>query len=710
MATTKLTGTINHEKQGWYSSTYAKKGTNETIKITFPSFTDAKNYTFQKALLYMTFKNSGNDGKKKMKITSTGIEKQYITNGDAYAATTYIDFGNNLAALQQWFANGGTVITSTDPESGGYHTLSSGTCSYNYAKISAAYWEIEYVAKASSLSSYTSSMSLGTAYSTTISASDSSYTHDIIITCGSASATFSALGNGTTSVTPPLSLGSGFPSSTSSAATLTLITKSNGSEIGRNSYSITLSTSNKPTITGVSVSPTSSILGGITSLTITANGVAGTAGASIKSYALSIGGVSCGSNTTGKFTVVPSNNLAGSKTATIVVTDSRNYTSSKESGSFTIYSYAAPYLSGLSFYRCNENGTRDDVSGTSAAATFTSHYSAAASNAIKSLTLTINGTTYSSYSSGTVIEKSKLKVDTQYAATIKITDNMGYSSTYNLVLPSATYLLHFREGQNSVGIGCAADDVGSGSRIKVGWPLVVNNTITLNSALPLASGGTGISATSNAGLLESLGAVKKSGDTMTGALNLNNNLTVSGVSTFGGKSVIKNDATFPQMLFKVSGDDTTRSMLFWNENGKQLQFRHFNGADAYEDFRLPAVTTSSTAYYDILTTKNLLNTTISGTDPVNYQINLGEARIEAGFLDLTDATSNAVTTTTVSFESSFSSIPIVVGCFQSSSSAAAHAAVDYSISNRSTTGFTVRVYNNSSTGRAPNFLWIAIGK
>lgn len=694
MATTKLTGTINHEKQGWYSSTYAKKGTNETIKITFPSFTDAKNYTFQKALLYMTFKNSGNDGQKKMKITSTGIENTYTTKDDAYAATTYINFGNNLTALQQWFANGGTVITSTDPESGGYHTLSSGTCSYNYAKISAAYWEIECVAKASSLSSYTSSMTLDTAYSVTISASDSSYMHDIVITCGSASATFSALSSGTKSITPPLSLGSGFPSSTNATATLTLITKSNGSEIGRNSYSITLSTSSKPTITGVSVSPTSNILGGITSLTISANGVAGTAGASIKSYALSIGGVSCGLNTTGTFTVVPSNNLAGSKTATIVVTDSRNYTSSKTSSSFTIYSYSAPYLSGLSFYRCNESGTRDDVSGTSAVATFTSHYSTAASNAIKSLTLTINGTTYSSYSSGTVVEKSKLKVDTQYTATIKITDNMGYSSTYNLVLPSATYLLHFREGQNSVGIGCAADDVGSGSRIKIGWPLVVNNTITLNSALPLASGGTGISAISNAGLLESLGAVKKSGDTITGAMTLDSTLLVKGATTLNNTLTINN--TSPTLALSTYGQISATST--------QIKFK-----SSGETYSLP-ISSSTAASYDILTTKNLLNTTISGTDPVNYQINLGEAHIETGFLDLTEATKNSVTTTTVSFKTSFSLIPIVVGCFQSSSSAAAHAAIDYSISNRSTTGFTVKVFNNSSSDRSPNFLWIAIGK
>lgn len=638
MATQTLNATVNSQKQGWYGS--STSGTNGTIKLTFPTFTEAANYTITDAKLYMTFSASGGDRAKAFNLTFSGTNSFSIdsvyTQGNAYNKTTYISLNSYIAKLSSWLSGGGTVITSVDPQPSSYFTTTSGGStkyySYNYCKVSAAYIQLTLTPNASSASFSSSTMSLGSSYTVTISAGDSSYLHDLTITSGSTTSTLlSSKTGGAYDFTVPKSLGSTFPNSTSASATFTLNTKnSSGTIIGTKTYSFTIkadSSNSSPTVSSVSYSTTSSnnvILGGITKITIVGT-ASGTNGATIKSYNLSIDGTSYGSNATGSFTITPSN-TSKTSIATITATDSRGYTASKSSSSFYVNYYSYPTLTNLSFYRCDSSGNKDEIEGTYAKVSYgisaisVKNTSGTSVTNSATVSMILNGTTYNSNITSTIYGNGNLSIDTTYTATFTVKDSMGYSSTLTAELPSASYLLHFRKGQNSIGIGCAADNVGtSGKQIKVAWPLIINNTATFNSSIALSSplgitsGGTGASTQANAfSNIVAPGGTISGALKLTGALTATNTFTVNGVSTFGSGLIVKNDATYPQIHFQVSGSNVINGMIYWNNNSKKMFLRSYNGSSSiYEDFSLPAATTSSTASYNILTTKDFYSGTVS---------------------------------------------------------------------------------------------------
>lgn len=84
------------------------------------------------------------------------------------------------------------------------------------------------------------------------------------------------------------------------------------------------------------------------------------------------------------------------------------------------------------------------------------------------------------------------------------------------------------------------------------------------------------------------------------------------------------------------------------------------------------------------------------------------ATIETGTITGTTVSSNSYKDYNVTFNKTFSSAPIVVACFQSTSTAGAFGNCTLGIVNTSLTGFTVRVFNGDASGRAPNINWIAV--
>lgn len=613
MATLKITGKVSPTKQGWYSSTGATSGTNNSLKIVFPSSTQVKDYTFTKATLKLECAGGKND-KHSFAMTfsnSSSLDGTYSTTGSAYNTTASINFNGKLSQLQSWFANGGTTLTSKDPSPKTSHSATDGgRYSENYTIVKSAVFEIEYNLNASSATFSSTSMGIGKSYTANITANNTAYTHSLVLVAGgSTTELFSGVAGGSISFAIPTSFGSTvLPNSTSTSASLTLNTYNSGTLIGTKSYSITLTADEDNCDPAVSLSfNKDTILGGVTQVTFAAKAT-GKYGATIKTYTLAVPGLSAITSATNTFTVVMPNS-GGKKTVAVTVTDSRGYSTTAYTDEFYVNSYTVPYFSTVSLYRCKADGTKDDISGTYAKVVYSSVVSSvlktdgttAVSNT-GTVSFTLNGTTYNT---NTVIGGSFL-TDTAYYGSITIKDTMGYSSVIALTLPSSSYLLHFREGQNSVGIGCAAENIGtSESQVTIGWPLVLKNTITLNSALPLSSGGTGVSATSNTGLLESLGAVKKVGDTMSGALILNNTLSVSNAATFKGSLIVKNDTTYPQMQFYCSDNEVIKGLVGWNNNSSRMFFRNYNGSTSiYEDFRLPSVSATSATSYDILTTKD----------------------------------------------------------------------------------------------------------
>ena len=204
---------------------------------------------------------------------------------------------------------------------------------------------------------------MGSANNITITRASSSFTHTLTYSFGSATGTIATKTTSTSvSWTPPTSLASQIPNSTSGSCTLTCYTYNGSTLVGTSTATVTLSvpTSIKPTITsitatrvngdvpsswGIYVQPKSKV-------TLTLNGAAGAGGSTISSYSITGGGLSYtqSSVTTGFL------NTSGSITFTGKVCDSRGRWSDEKTVTITVVAYAAPKISAYSTHRCTSAG------------------------------------------------------------------------------------------------------------------------------------------------------------------------------------------------------------------------------------------------------------------------------------------------------------------------------------------------------------------
>lgn len=539
MATKTLNATSVSGKQGWYSSTSSAIQDSGTITIKLPSFTGAENITISDAKLYITCEAAGASRKKQFALTfkgTNGFSKTITSNGNAFNRQTYLSLNSKLKDLQEWLASGGTTITSIDPQSD--QKFGSGPWySYNYTKITAAKLVLTYTYNNSSLSFNDENVGIGKNYSLAIEASDETYIHDLYIRIDESN--YSLLNNrttGTYAITVPTAIGSNhLYTSTSVSGEYVLITKkSDETELGTISYPITISADNdncSPKINSFSFIPPQDniLLSDISQLSFIGE-AEGSNGSSIVSYALSYGSSFYETNSTGNFTIIAP--AGGEYIFTLTATDTRGYSTSILSRSIYVNAYAIPAIKIDGFYRCDQYGTRDDVSGTYAIISFTKIVSDIKTSTGENVSndgtvrVKLNGETYDAAASGSIFGKGQLKVDTSYAATFSITDTMGQTSQpSSLELGSSTYLIHFRRNQNSVGIGCAADALADGEdgKVKVAWKM------ELDKALDVNYGGTGANSRENA-----FTNIVSPGGTVLGPLNIN------GKTIFNGDLLVSN--------------------------------------------------------------------------------------------------------------------------------------------------------------------------
>ena len=495
------------------------------MRVTFgPAGGDSTKYlTFYKAT-----KNSISGSIASMRGDSIGS----ITVTEAYNRTVTLTFNASSNAglfsiFRDYFAAGNRVLLIYVPRTRG--TYSGGYC-YDYLSITALTMTLTFEYLQSTGAMAAASVAAGSAARLNITAYNSRYTHKVTWKFGSHSATQNiAAGTTFASYTIPLSWLDAIPSTTSGSATVMLETiDTSGVSLGTYSYNfmITAPSSVVPSISSVTASPVNDnavISGwgiyvyGKSKALLKINGASGVYGSTIKSYSITttpnVGGSSASSFTT---------NYLYATSAVIVtakVTDSRGRTATKTT-TFSVYHYAAPYFSAVESYRCNSAGTRDDVNGTYARIKATFGRSAlSGSNAVSCrLTMKQVGGSYSTsatLTSGTaaIIGAGSLAVDASYNVTITLTDTVGTVSVYNLTIPSAAYVIHIKKGGRAVGFGTAA---GADQTVTFGWP------VKLNKPLEVSQGGTGASNAASA--CGNIGAVKKSGDTMTGNLSIQSGL------------------------------------------------------------------------------------------------------------------------------------------------------------------------------------------
>ena len=324
------------------------------------------------------------------------------------------------------------------------------------------------IARASSIASVTSSVSVnGTnAVTVEISRKSSSFTHTVVFSFGSYSKTTTGVGTSTSYAIPTSWLNS-IPNSTSGTAKVTVTTYSGSTKIGSavsKNFTLTVPSSVVPTISGVTMTEAVSGLAAKFGAYVQNKSkiavkimAAGSYSSTIKSYKTTIQGANF---TTASFT---SGILtkSGTSTATITVTDSRGRTAST-TRSITVIAYAAPKITAFQGFRCLADGT-ENYEGTYLNAKLNFTISSVGSKNDKSYTLsyrTKNTETWTDMASGSVYALSTnvisasgmMGIDSSYDVRLTVKD---YFATVQSVIeiPTAFTLLDFNASGRGLAFG-----------------------------------------------------------------------------------------------------------------------------------------------------------------------------------------------------------------------------------------------------------------
>ena len=399
--------------------------------------------------------------------------------------------GNQTKTL---FTKTVTVAHSSD----GTKTCSfSATCGINVTLSGTYYGNIPVsgsgtfntIARASSISSVTSSVSVnGTnAVTVAIDRKSSSFTHTVVFSFGSYSKTTTGVGT-STSYAIPQSWLNAIPNGTSGTAKVTVTTYSGSTKIGSavsKNFTLTVPSTVVPTISTVTLSEAVSGIaaqfGGYVqnkskiAVKITASG---TLSSTIKSYKTTIQGANftAASFTSGVLT------KSGTSTVTITVTDSRGRTAST-TRSITVTAYAAPKITTFKGFRCLSNGT-ENYEGTylNSAVNFTVSSVGSKNTASYSLEYKLKNTeTWTALKSGTgytlnqnIISGSGfMSVDNSYDVRLSVTDFFTTVRS-TIEIPTAFTLLDFNSSGKGVAFG-KVSEVADGMEIDL--PMSINKYI-----------------------------------------------------------------------------------------------------------------------------------------------------------------------------------------------------------------------------------------
>jgi len=355
------------------------------------------------------------------------------------------------------------------------------------------------IARASSISSVTSSVSVNGTNTCTVNISRKSdgFTHTVVFSFGSYSKTTTGVAT-STSYAIPTSWLNAIPNATSGTAKVTVTTYSGSTKIGSavsKNFSVTVPASVVPTIGSVAVNDTTThqtTFGNMVQgkskpkWTITASGAYSS---TIKTYKTEFEGKSYSGATPTGSTITGS----GIVTAKITVTDSRGRTATTNK-TWTVVAYTAPKIISFQGFRCLADGT-ENYDGTYISANVNFSVSPVNNKNTSSYVIEYKlqtATTWTALTSGsvyalndTIISASgAFGVDNSFDIRLSVTDSFGtVRSTFEI--PTAFTLLDFNKSGRALAFGKVSELT---EGIEFALPTVFSHAETPNSPIYLQTG------------------------------------------------------------------------------------------------------------------------------------------------------------------------------------------------------------------------------
>lgn len=314
----------------------------------------------------------------RVQLVSTGASYNIVSSASKSGSLTIngarysFSFSASLSGNQTKTLYTKTVTVSHNSD--GTKTCSfSATCGINVTLSGTYYGNVtasgsgvfDTIARASTISSVTSSVSVsGTnACTVNISRKSSGFTHTVVFSFGSYSKTTTGVGT-STSYAIPTSWLNAIPNGTSGTAKVTVTTYSGSTKIGSavsRNFTLTVPASVVPTISSVTLSEGTAGIAAQFGAYVQAKSrltaritAAGALSSTIKSYKTVVQGVTFTGATITSGIMMHS----GTSTVTITVTDSRGRSAST-TRSITVIPYSAPKITSFQGFRATANGTEN---------------------------------------------------------------------------------------------------------------------------------------------------------------------------------------------------------------------------------------------------------------------------------------------------------------------------------------------------------------
>ena len=451
--------------------------TNNTSKITASGSMSASNVAFSANTVYNYYLRlywHDNRTNKDTLFASSGV---FHSCGMGYGSrsvsgsitVTHKDDGSLSGYVKMKFESPST--------SGGWAPVTSWVQTANTALTT--------IARASSFS-FSSYSNLGSAVNITIDRKSTSFTHIVQYSfAGSAAATVTSNAATSSTFTPPISLATQIPNSTTGSLTVYVTTMNGSTQIGSTvTKSVNLGvpssvvpTMGAPTVTRIDNSVPSDwgiYVKGFSQVKIAMTSVAGSYGSTITSYSI-VGPNLVGNESTYTSTVIQE---SGTLTYTCKITDSRGRIATK-TVQIQVVDYSIPSMT-VSAVRCDSSGT---VIADGTYLLVTANYSIAnvsGKNSVASKSVICNGVSNTEFGDANpFVLAANVSIGSAYVLTAKVTDALGKSAEASVTIPTSERIMNVRANKKGLAIGKFSEK----DAFEVAWPTYFENNVHIDGDL-----------------------------------------------------------------------------------------------------------------------------------------------------------------------------------------------------------------------------------